>query len=547
MNMVGAVFADFVDAPGGGRSQLTTELAGQPILVRTLRRLLQVLGLNRRCLVVRPRDREAAAGVLAAFELGEQVELLPVDTSQHSRRLLLTAARKWNLTSWRGGLMGATWFDEFVDPLATALVLNHYKCAAALVLDGHQAVFDPVMAAAMLSHHELHQQEAEMTFTQAPPGLAGIILRAPVVQNLLDLNVPLGLLLSYRPELAQSDLIIHEACYHVVAEVAQTAARFVADTRRSREVLDEALRELGDDACAAALCTWVAQPGRDAAGPLPVETELELTTADPLPNTTVRLRGDRVPRRELRDIGLVTRVAEQLVEYDDRLVFLAGHGDPLQHPQFAEVCRRLRAAGVYGLGVATPLVDLSDENLDALFANRVDVVEVEIDAHSRATYQRLHGVDRFEQVQRNVERIETARRERNQPQPIVVPSLTRCAATIEDLDPFYDHWIREVGSALIGGYNDWCGELAADPLLPAVSPLREPCWRLRSRMMLLADGTAALCSQDFRGAAAVGTWITEPLRAIWSGARLEAARAAQRALRLEAFPLCRSCSEWGRR
>jgi hypothetical protein len=547
MNVVGAVFADFVAAPAGGRSQLTTQLAGQPILVRTLRRLLQVPELDRRCLVVRPRDRDAAAGALEASGLGVQVELLPLDTSPHSRRLLLVAARKWNLASWRGGLMGATWFDEFVDPQAAALVLNHYKCAAALLLDGHQAVFDPAMAAAMLAHHETNRAEAEMTFTQAPPGLAGIILRAPAVQNLLDLNVPLGLLLSYRPELAQTDPIIHEACYHVAAEVAQTAARFVADTRRSRELLDEALRELGDDASAAALCTWVAHPDHDHAGPLPAEIELELTTADPLPNTTVRLRGDRVPRRELRDVGLVNRVAAQLVEYDDRLVFLAGHGDPLQHPQFAEVCRRLRAADVYGLGVATPLVDLSDENLDALFAQQIDVVEVRIDAHTPATYQRVHGVDRFEQVRRNVERIEAARRERQCPQPIIVPSLTRCAATIDDLEPFYDHWIREVGSAVIGGYNDHCGALSADTLLPTVSPLREPCQRLWVRLMLLADGTAALCSQDIRGAMALGNWTTEPLRDIWSGVRLAAARAAHGALRLEAFPVCQGCSEWGRR
>ncbi len=302
MKIVAAVFADFTQAPFGGPSQLTTALADQPILVRTLRRVAQAEGPAARCLFVAPPYEAAAAELLRASGVADRFDLLATDRLPRPRRLLLTAARKWNLDSWRGGLLGATWFDEFVYPPAVAAVFNHYHCDAVLCFEGHQALLDPEVATAMVQRAETTRHESKMVFTQAPPGLAGLLLRREGLQEIIDLDIPVGLVLSYRPELAQSDPIIHEACYHVAPEVVQTRARFVADTRRSRELLAAALAELGEDVSAAPLCNWARAPGHDRAGGLPVELELELTTADPLPETTLRPRGNRVPSRQVADL-----------------------------------------------------------------------------------------------------------------------------------------------------------------------------------------------------------------------------------------------------
>ncbi len=546
IDIVAGVFADFVEAPTGGPSQLGTELGGQPILVRTLRRLLNVEGVVGRCLMVRPRDRDAAAAMLNGAGLTDEIELVALDDAQRTRRVLLQTARKWHLDSWRGGLVGTSWFDEFVEPHAVARLLNHCKCGAILCLDGHQPVFDPALASAMCEHLQQNEHVAKSVFTQAPPGLAGIILCRTALEDLLELNIPLGLMLTYRPEMAQFDPIIQQACYHVPPVVGQTAARFTGDTRRGRELLAEALRELGADAPAEALCVWARQAGHDRAGELPIEVELELTTDDPLPETTLRPRGRRVPRRCLDDIECVSRLAEQLSEYDDRLVFLGGHGDPLEHPRFAEVCQLLRDGGLFGIGLATTLLELTDTAMAALFDNQIDVVEVLIDAHDAATYERLHGVDGLARVHANVERLENARRDRKAPRPIIACSLTRCAATIDELEAFHDDWIRNVGSSVIHGYNDYCGLLPADSLLPTVPSTRAACRRLATRMMLLADGAAVLCAQDYRGRVRLGDWRVDSLRSIWSGGRLESVRTAQERQSWDRLDLCRECGEWNR-
>lgn len=546
MSCVAAVFADFAETFLGSESRLLAPLGSRGVLEHTLLRLMRVAGPRKRCLVVQPRDEATARSVVRKLELVGDVDVLALDDGRRLRRALIRSGRKWNLEGWRGTPPGSTWFDEYVEPLNVGRVLDHYRSESVLCLDGHQAAFDVGIATQMITYARERLDEARFVFTQAPPGLAGVILRRDVTRELLELQYPVGLLLSYRPEIPKSDPITAPVCYRVPADVAQTPTRLTADTRRACELLAQAFTDLGEDCDAQALCAWVRADGHDRAGPLPVEVELELTTDDPLPDTTLRPRGSRVPHRQLDDLGAVASLARQLAAYDDRLLVLGGHGDPLRHPQFPEVCRHVRAAGVCGLGVTTTLVDLADAAFDALFDHAVDILEVTLDANSATTYAAVHQADRFEQVLANIERIQAARRDRQSAQPLVVPSLTRCAATLAELEPGFERWIRATGWAVIRGYNDYCGVLPSDTVLAMDPPIRGPCRRLHSRIMLLADGRAALCAQDTAGASAIGSWVSQPLAELWRGGGLHGARRAQSELALDDYPLCGGCREWFR-
>jgi len=195
--------------------------------------------------------------------------------------------------------------------------------------------------------------------------------------------------------------------------------------------------------------------------------------------------------------------------------------------------------------VETPLVELSDEAFDGLLGN-VDVLEVRIDADNAGTYRSVHGADAFERVLANIERIQAARRARRIAQPVVACSLTRCAATLPEVEPFFDRWIRATGWAVIRGFSEYCGVLPADSLLGTTPAVRGPCRRLWRRMMLLADGRAVLCAQDVAGAVMLGSWLETSLSDLWRGAVLEAAREAHSAASLGDYPLCARCREWHR-
>ncbi|MBU0617367.1 MAG: hypothetical protein KKI02_06605, partial [Planctomycetes bacterium] len=117
MDIVAAVFADFAETFLGGPSQLLARLGSRSVLAHTLTRLRRVSGLERRCLVVQPRDEEAATAVVRELGLTDSIDVLAVDDGARPRRRLLRCGRKWNLEGWRGSPLGTTWFDEYVEPL----------------------------------------------------------------------------------------------------------------------------------------------------------------------------------------------------------------------------------------------------------------------------------------------------------------------------------------------------------------------------------------------------------------------------------------------
>lgn len=552
MNIAVAIFADFAESMLGGPAALEQPIAGRAIIDHTLRRAARVGEAAARHLVVRPRDEAAARRAIERAGVADRVSVAAIDDGARPRRVLLRCARKWALDAWRGSPLGTTWFDEFVEPMAVARVLDHGGYEGVLCLDGCMPALDAGIADAMIRHQRDNADEAKFVFTQAPPGVAGVILRREITRELLEQQAILGHLLSYRPDAPRMDLITRAPCCRVDSAIAQTAARLCGDTRHSRALLEHAFAACGTDADASAICAAVrAAMDANASGaplavsPLPREVEIELTTRDPLPDTMLRPRGSRVPHRELDDLDALRRVADELAaEFDDAQIVFGGFGDPLLHPRFGEACRIVREAGICGLAVTTPAVELSDEALTALFDQRVDVVEVLLDAHSADTYRRLHGRDAFDAVIANLERIKEGRKARTSPQPLVIPSITRCSPTLAEIEPFFDEWTFRTGTAVIRGYNDYCGTLGSDNLLPMYPSRRVPCRRLGRRAMLLADGTMVACSQDACGRETLGDWGRQSLGELWRSERLEHLREAHRRNLIAGLALCGRCHEW---
>lgn len=546
MKTIAAVFADFVEGPLGGPSALLEPLLQQRVIDHTLRRLCDIRHVTNRCLVVQRRDAEAAEHVLRSAGIADRIDLLAIENNPRPQAALIRAARRWGGAAWRGTPLSTTWFDEFVDPLSAAQVLERYAAEAVLCVDAHQSAFDPQLATDMVEHQRRHLDDAKMVFTPAPPGACGILLRRELVGDLIEGQFPVGMLLSYRPEIPQPDPLTRPVCMPVAPRIAATTARLTADTKRGRELLAGALAACGLNAGAATICDWVSTSLRANPEPLPVEVEIELTTADLLPDTTLRLRGARVPARHLTDLAGLERIASELATYDDRRVMIGGFGDPLLHPEFPRICRILRDSGVASIGVATHLVECNENTIEALFSVPVDLVQVRIDAHSAAAYQQVHRAALFDRVVENVMNLERTRQTRSAPRPIVLCSLTRCAATIDEMEVFYDHWMRTLGGALIEGYETCGGAMPSDTLIPLTPPIRRPCRRIERRMLLLADGRVPACSQDHAGQMRLGDWRSDSLSDLWHGEALLGLRERHRAGEWQALPVCAKCDAWFR-
>ena len=85
---------------------------------------------------------------------------------------------------------------------------------------------------------------------------------------------------------------------------------------------------------------------------------------------------------------------------------------------------------------------------------------------------------------------------------------------------------------------------AIDVSVPAAGGTRPPCPWLFSSLMVLQDGTVAMCGADWDARAPLGNVRERSLAEIWQGEELARRRRAHLEGRFDAVPICGGCDDW---
>ena len=117
-----------------------------------------------------------------------------------------------------------------------------------------------------------------------------------------------------------------------------------------------------------------------------------------------------------------------------------------------------------------------------------------------------------------------------------MPVFVKCRENLAEMEGWYDHWLRAVGTAVIEGPSDYCGMIPDVGLVDMSPPRRVGCRRLESRISVLCDGTMVGCEQDV---------LAQTIREVWAGRALEL-RSDHAKGEWERHPLCGGCREWHR-
>ncbi len=540
IRMIFTVWADMDVAPLGQTSRLGDDLNGETVLRRTLGRLKQVSNVGG-VVVFGPasqHDRLRAA----VEDMGIDVVRIEFDLPASWRGV--QGARKWANTCWRGGLLGACGFDEDLLPLVLQHVAERYEAEAVFSVPAHAVLVDPEILERQVEWYCENREGFKLNFTQAPPGLAGVIVETSLLADIAKTPQMLGGSVCYSPTLPKPDMIAKPCNTKVDPSIIQTPVRFVADNSRTFRLLEQVLAELGeDDLKAQQITDWVKRKGQPALSAWPEEIEIELVSGWPTP-TSYRPTPDS-PRGPIEVGRLVERVSEITAECDDLLVCLGGFGEPTRHENFDAVVRGLKDAGVWGICLnTTGLID--EAMIETIVDLPIDVVVVQMDVPDRQLYEHVMGEDRYEQVVNTIERMAAVRQERQSPLPIIVPEMIKTTDTMPLMEQFYDPWVGKLGSAIVRGYCDHAGQLEDLAVSSMAPPKRRPCRCLWSRMTILADGSITLCDQDYRGIKTIGNIQSDSLRDVWRGPDMTAVREAHLAEQYDIAPLCPACTFWHR-
>lgn len=547
MKTIAVITADFEQGALGTRSRLRDELAGETILRRTCRQVLKSKRIASLHLAVDTSQAAVAEQAIAGLD----VKLETHHAGNVPWQNYVRSARKWSMDAWRGGLGSTCIFDESIHPWLLEALAKREQADAAVDVPAAAPLLDPRFLDAMIEHYEGTSEDVRMAFTQSAPGLSVALYATSLLGDLVKAGQSPGRMMAYNPATPQRDMIMLPCFYAPETDVRRAVGRCVADTSPAIEAITACLRECppadGDVIPdVGTISRWLLARRCTHVPALPAEVEIELTTDDSLPDTTLRPRGQIVGRRGPMDLALFDRLVTELAGRDDIRVVLGGFGDPLLHPQWAACVRRCREAGILATAVRTPAVTLDKAAIEVLEENKVDVLNVLVDAAKPETYRKVHNADHYDRVLANLDAMLASHNAKRQPQPLLVCEMIKTHATMEELEPFYDKWVSKVGSAVIVGPSDYAGQWNNLAVMDSAPPTRFPCERIFTRAMVLADGRVTVCDQDFRGDHAIGSIADTPLSTLWTGATMTTVRRSHQTGSCDAMPLCPNCREWHR-
>ncbi len=481
-----------VDFDRGGlatsRSLEEPMAAGHGALRLTVARLLSARRLRE---VICLTDDEARLRV-ALGDLNSRVRVAPLDVHRFRRRLdAVGAARRFSSTSWRGGVAQLTCYDELFDPPALAETVEHHNLDAAVLVGADWCAVDPGLIDAIVERYLEYPEGMRLTFTQAPPGLCGLLIDRGACRTLAQGEysagpfATIGALLGYVPFAPQGDSIARPMCVNIPGEVRDLHARCIADTDHGRAILTGALGSV-DALQSDALSVARAIRSQDADSVAPQHLVLEICSHARCQGVWSRWLQDglgAVPGAGCH-IDCVERLVTQMSP--GSALTLHGLGDPMSHPHLSRIAEAARAHGV-GTHLRTMLRGEDWRRADVM---NFDIISVDVLATTPETYESLAGGDACLEVR---SRIETLLRDRNQrqagvglPRPWIVPRITRCDETVEQIESFYDGWLLACGCAVI----DPLPAFVPGARVQALSPPRTLLDReARRRMEVRADGS----------------------------------------------------------
>ncbi|MCF7958588.1 MAG: SPASM domain-containing protein [Phycisphaerae bacterium] len=525
-------------------ARLAENLAGKPVLRRTLERLAQAKRIDEIIIFCTESQQAQIQSIISDFPATIVPLKNPVPISRKIRK------RKWSLESYRGGLGEATWFDELQFTPEMIEYGRNTDSYTILPLPPDAVLIDPELTDELLDHHEIHGDAMRFTFSQAAPGLCGGAYRIDLLHELVQSQCYIGDLLAYVPDSPHSDFIAHECTYKVHAELYTSTFRFLPDTQRSWIILEKILQNPDAHQMSARQAIRAVAPYQKQTPPFPRELEIEITNSPSL-----RINGyphrmtDRsswATQRDTMPLELFEKIVNDCQGYDDICLTLGGFGEPLTHPDLPEMIKIAKSGGIFAINIETDGQDLKEELADTLIRLDIETISVFLDANTPEDYHAVKSKDCFKQIEQNMLNFLEKCKVSPDTAPVLVPHLIKSHQTLGQMEPFYDRWRRAAGAAVITGYNDYAGQIDDQAVMNMAPPSRTACNRIHRILTILADGSIPLCSQDYAGQLTFDTVKNSAIRSIWLSETMENLRNAHNQNTFTTNQLCQNCKEWHR-
>lgn len=436
---------------------LPESAGGLNVLQTTIARLDRCEELD--AITVVTPDAQGVRQILGAMPTRLTLDVVEVDAKvirSHTARI--GAARVQSSTSWRGSLGLLCVFDEIAQPGLFAHVMQTRGIDAAALVGADWAMIDPGLVDQTIGRLRRQSSEKRIAFSQACVGLGTMVVDRNTMQSIAESAIngqrrnpmaTMGALLSYLPIAPQADPIVRGVCVQVDPALRDAGLRGIADSSARYEAMRTAYATMDDPMGCDALgaVRALAQTGRPSC---PATLVIETCTGRLMGGDWGRWKRGSLEAVERTSLSLrdAHSMIRQLCDLrEDAAVVFDGVGDPLMHPDMVELIGLAKEDGAACVEMRT---DLLREGVEAstLIESGLDVLSVDVIADNATAYRALSAVDGYNRVCDRLQSIHDAIGAGDEALWLAA-RLTRCEATLDQVEPFYDKWLMLTGCAVI--------------------------------------------------------------------------------------------------
>ena len=248
MTVVALIPTDLETTRLGLHARLSDVLGDANVLEHTVRRTAKVKRVEKIVLVHPPGQDPLSLIDQAKLKLGKPIVThMDVGGLRDGMTNRWVSSRKWAQPNWRGGLGGSTCYDELLPPAPLLDAFNAHQAEAALIVRCDWCLFDSSLADRMFDLLFQDIDAMKMIFSQAPPGLSGIVVSRHILEQMCENPAGFGDVLAYSPMKPQIDPVGRDVNCPIPASVRDTTERLIYDTPRSIAMIQGIVDRLGDE------------------------------------------------------------------------------------------------------------------------------------------------------------------------------------------------------------------------------------------------------------------------------------------------------------
>ncbi len=260
------------------------------------------------------------------------------------------------------------------------------------------------------------------------------------------------------------------------------------------------------------------------------------------PQSEIAARAGFTPRR--LSMETFKRTIEEAAGYRVDVVRFTGEGEPLLHPQLADMIGYTRDLGFPTVNLTTngSILHKGDQ-LDRLLENPPHVFDVSLDAFEPETFARVRvGLD-FEQTKRNVL---TLLQRRDPSRSMVLVSMVVTPGTEAEAERFERYWERLVDKVVIRQmHSNLNSTMMSVELAETVQSVhRWPCRHLWERLVVDFRDHIRFCPVDWEDASTIGSVHEMTLHEAWHSEFMQDLRRRHLQSNYRGCGVCEKCPDW---